>query len=197
MRKKPGGCCLGQILSCILLLAALFWLWNHKEDLIEAFFPTEHLEIVEEECRQYDLDPWLVMAMIREESSFDSTAVSHAGAHGLMQLLPATAAWAISKNGMEISTEAALNEAEANIQVGVWYISWLRDRYDGDLYAAVAAYNAGQTVVDEWLSEKIWDGTLENAAQIPYEETAKYLRSVWRSYEIYNILKDSAESTCK
>lgn len=192
MARRRNTCCLGclgEIIVAIVLLFGAFWAWENREIVAEPLFPRDHLEIVEAQCEQYGLDPWLIMAMIREESRFDDEAVSHAGAYGLMQLLPGTASWVISKSGMDIDPEAALDDAEANIRVGVWYINWLQERYEGDLYAAVAAYNAGQSNVDQWLTEGTWDGSLENADQIPYEETANYLRSVWRSYEVYLFLQ--------
>ena len=192
VRKHKGGCggCFGQAIVGILLVLAVCWVWNHRSNIMELLFPTDHLQIVETECAKYDLDPWLVMAMIRTESHFDNDAVSHAGAYGLMQLLPGTAAWIVSKSGLEITPEAALCEPKANIQAGIWYLDWLNQRYEGNIFAAIAAYNAGQSNVDQWLADQEWDGSLENSEQIPYEETANYLRSVWRSYKIYNILRD-------
>ena len=194
MAKKHGGCCLGclgQIILVVIVIFGLFWAWENRDTLSEPLFPTDHFEIVATQCEQYGLDPWLIMAMILEESRFDDAATSHAGAKGLMQLMPETAEWAITKGEMEIDLEAALSDPAANIQVGVWYISWLNNHFNGDLYAAIAAYNAGQTNVDHWLTENIWDGSLENSDQIPYNETANYVRSVWRSYKIYHILHDS------
>lgn len=195
MTRKHHGCCLGcmgQLIVGIILILGLFWVWENRDIVSEPLFPTDHFEIVEVQCAQYGLNPWLIMAMIREESRFDDNAISHVGAQGLMQLMPSTAEWVITRSEMDIDLESALSEPSTNIQVGVWYINWLYNHFDGDLYAAVAAYNAGQTNVDHWLTEGVWDGTLEDCDQIPYPETADYLRSVWRSYKIYHILHDSA-----
>ncbi|MDO4733044.1 MAG: lytic transglycosylase domain-containing protein [Bacillota bacterium] len=180
-------------LVLLLFAAALFYLWSQRWNLLDRLFPQEYREIVEEHCSRYQLDPCLLMAMIREESRFDSKAVSHAGAQGLMQIMPETAEWITKKSGLGMQGKDGLQDPENNIRLGIWYLQWLRERYSGNSHAAVAAYNAGQTVVDRWLREGRWDGSLENARQIPYPETADYLRSVWRSYKIYNILQDFSE----
>ncbi len=193
MRKRRRGCfgCLGQICLLILLAAGAFLVWENRARLAEPLFPTKYLDRVEAACGEYDLDPWLIMAVIREESHFSHDAVSDAGAYGLMQLLPETAEWAARKSGLELDPDQALTDPETNIRLGVWYIHWLRDHYDGDLYAAVAAYNAGLTNVDQWLAEGDWDGSLEQREDIPFPETARYLGAVWRSYKIYLALHDS------
>ena len=138
------------------------------------------------------MDPWLIMAMIREESAFDPSAESSAGACGLMQLMPETAEWVIGQAGFSMTLEDALWDPRSNIFVGVWYVHWLDlTYYDGNLPgAAIAAYNAGHSHVDEWLASGAWDGTLAEAENIPYAETRRYVQYVYRSYEIYQKLYD-------
>ena len=187
MKRKKRGCgCLG---ICVLLFL-LFTAFLSREQIKEWFFPRDYEEAVTEICAPYGIDPWLVMAIIREESGFDPEAGSTAGACGLMQLMPTTAEWVIRQAGFSIATEQALTDPYWNIAVGVWYLDWLMEWYGGGdaLPMAVAAYNAGYTTVDEWQKSDQWDGSLENAEEIPYAETRQYVKYVYRSYALYQKL---------
>jgi hypothetical protein len=111
--------------------------------------------LVERLAPRHNLDPNLVLAVIRIESAFQPNAVSRANAQGLMQLIPATA----KRFGVEDSFDP-----EDNVQGGMAYLRWLLDRYDGDLELALAGYNAGEKAVDK-----------HNGVP-PYAETRDYLR---------------------
>jgi len=174
----------------VLLLAAAFiavLLFSFRENLTHYFFPLHHREQVEAIAAEYGLDPWLVFAVIRAESSFKVYAESHAGARGLMQLMPSTAAWIIETAGFEMEEEE-IWQPEANIRLGCWYIGWLRNYYDDDMAAVLAAYNAGISNVNTWLNNGVWDGTLENLDDIPFAETRRYLSYVYESHDMYGFL---------
>lgn len=117
--------------------------------------------LVEQAARQHDVDPKLVHAVIRQESSYDPFAVSSKGAMGLMQLLPATAD--------RFGVQNIFDPAE-NVRGGVQYLRHLLDRYNGDPSLTLAAYNAGEGAVDRY-------GDVP-----PYQETEEYVRKVRRSY---------------
>lgn len=189
MRNKKRGC--GFYFLLLLLAAAvlLSLFFQYRERLMLYFFPLDHREQVEAIAAEYELDPWLVFAVIREESAFKLNAESHVGAQGLMQLMPSTAAWIIEMAGFEMTLED-IWRPEANIRLGCWYIDWLRDYYAGDMPAALSAYNAGMSNVNAWLTEGIWDGTLKNLADIPFAETRRYLSYVYESYDMYRYLYD-------
>ncbi|MCP9440277.1 MAG: transglycosylase SLT domain-containing protein [Nitrospira sp.] len=114
--------------------------------------------------RQYQLPPALIRAVIKAESDFDTRAVSRAGAIGLMQLMPQTAVRLDVKD---------LYDPEDNIGGGTKYLRFLLDRFRGDLPLALAAYNAGEHVVDRY------------RALPPIEETRRYVRKVLRYYRTF------------
>ena len=146
------------------------------------FYKLEHYEIVEKYSEEFGLEKALIFAIIKNESGFDKEAISNKNAKGLMQILEET------KQDVEkvlnISNLDLLSEEE-NILVGTKYLQILNDKYK-DINLAIIAYNAGPGTVDKWLEEgKIAKDNLEN---IPYKETANYLKRVLRDKKIYEKL---------
>lgn len=109
---------------------------------------------------QYGVSAELIQAVITAETCFRPTAVSHKGAYGLMQLMPATA----RRFG---ATDKSVTH---NVHAGTRYLRWLLDRYDGSIYHAVAAYNSGEGTVDR------------HGWNVPYQETRRYLIQVLNAY---------------
>ena len=149
--------------------------------LIAAAYP--HLGIVEK-CGG---NPAFTHAIIRQESRFKATAVSPAGATGLMQLMAATAHQTVKKHKLKAGS---LTSPSINIAIGVHHIKDLLERYNGSLILAAAAYNAGSKAVDEWIetfgdprSEKI--NTIDWVELIPYAETRNYVQRVLENYYCY------------
>jgi Soluble lytic murein transglycosylase and related regulatory proteins (some contain LysM/invasin domains) len=131
---------------------------------------------------EYGLDPALVFAVIRTESSFDPNAVSRAGAKGLMQIMPATAEWVAFRTKTEFD-ESRIFEPGYNINIGCHLLSYLLEKYNGDLRFALAAYNAGAGRVDSWLADpEYFDG---EELSIPFTETKNYVEKVLKAYEKY------------
>lgn len=121
---------------------------------------TPYGELIHAAARRHRVDPELLAALVRHESAFDRYAVSHKGARGLMQLMPATA----RRFGVG---EHEIFEPERNLEAGTRYLRWLLERFDGDLARALAAYNAGE-------------GTVERYGGVPpYRETRDYLRRIY------------------
>ncbi|MCZ7651088.1 MAG: lytic transglycosylase domain-containing protein [Thermoanaerobaculia bacterium] len=116
-------------------------------------------------AERHDLNPRLVAAVVGAESAFDARAVSHKGARGLMQLMPATAL----RFGV---APGELFEPERNLEVGARYLRWLIDRYEGALHLALAAYNAGEGAVDRY------------GGVPPYRETRRYVLRVYERFGI-------------
>lgn len=169
------------LLIVLLALGATARWWGR------AFFPLPYRAVVEAQAARYNLDPLLITAIIREESSFNPRAVSSRGALGLMQIMPSTGAWIAAQLGEDFRTASLLDPAD-NIRYGTWYLRSLVAEYGGDLVCAMAAYNAGNNRVNQWLSAGIWDGTLENISRLPYSETKRYLIKIRRSHAIYRFL---------
>ncbi len=136
------------------------------------------------------IDPALALAVIRQESSFDPGTVSPAGARGLMQLMPATAAQQARTLGLDVSPDALTADPALNVQLGADYLSELLRRYGGSLPLALAAYNAGPSRVAEWLAAN-GDPRAGGPAMvdwielIPLGETRNYVQRVIENAVIY------------
>ncbi len=138
---------------------------------LRVLYPAGDLDLVRTCAEAAELDPDLVCAVVRAESRFRPGAVSPRGAIGLMQIMPETAAWIAQKLGV---TASELQDPETNLRFGTWYLRYLIDRF-GALDVALAAYNAGPTRVDEWLTE----------GRTEFPATARYVARVLRATPVY------------
>ena len=158
----------------ILLSAALFF-------AVRALcFPRPYREEVEAS----GLEPSLVYAVIKAESGFDEKAVSRAGAVGLMQLLPSTAQFVCTREGLAYD-EARLTEGAYNLKVGCLYLNYLLGRFSVK-ETALAAYNAGEGVVAGWLKDPACSADGIKLTHIPYPETAAYLKKIGKIKKFYD-----------
>jgi soluble lytic murein transglycosylase len=153
-------------------------------------FPLAYWETIQEKARHHGLDPYLVLALIRQESLFDSRARSSAAALGLMQLIPSTAARVARQIGLAPPAEEKLLEPEINLTLGTQYLKDLLNRYSNNWHKAIAAYNAGENAVDRWQKEIATDDSEEFVERIPYLETRQYVKLVLRNHRIYKRLYD-------
>jgi soluble lytic murein transglycosylase len=143
----------------------------------EITLPLRHEDIIRQQAEEKGLDPALVAAVIYEESRFrDQT--SHAGARGLMQITPATAEFIADDSGGTAFTQADLATPQVNIAYGAYYLRYLLRRYDGDVRLATAAYNAGETNVNRWIARAGGRDSFDAGDDIPFPETADYVRNV-------------------
>jgi soluble lytic murein transglycosylase len=147
-------------------------------------YPLQYEPILTAHADNYDLDPALLAAVIYSESKFDPTAVSTAGAIGLMQLLPDTAQGIADHTGGGNFTTADLYDPELNIRYGAYYLKRMQRKYSDhpqSLDLALAAYNAGQGNVDRWV-----EATAPGApVRIPFRETRDYLERVHAAQRVY------------
>ena len=146
------------------------------------FFPIKYIDEIKMYSKEYNLDEHLVMAVIRTESKFNTDAVSHKNAKGLMQLREDTANWCIEHFGL--TTSGDFTTPETNIQIGCSYLRYLIDKF-GSIETALAAYNAGEGNVSEWLDKQ---GEETNLSEIPFEETRNYVNKVLKREKIYHFL---------
>ena len=136
------------------------------------------------------VDPALALGVIRQESSFDTTTVSPAGARGLMQLMPGTAAQVARKLGVRVSIPALTADARINIELGCAYLRELLGQFDASIPLAVAAYNAGPGRVQNWLASNgnpraAGADMLDWIEQIPFSETRNYVQRVIENLMVY------------
>jgi soluble lytic murein transglycosylase len=188
-RKRKAIGCGCFLVVAVIIVVAFGGIYSLRDSFNRFFYPLNYQDEISAAAAEYDMDKWLIFAIVREESRFRANASSSAGACGLMQLMPDTAAWLIEKAGFDMDPKTAIWDPEQNIQMGTWYISWLyHEYYGGELAKALAAYNAGYNNVNVWLEQGIWDGRLETAGDIPFRETADYLVSIMRNYDKYKEL---------
>jgi soluble lytic murein transglycosylase len=173
------------VLLCVLLLGAAVTLgsiWS-----LYRAYPYDNRDAIEESAAEFGQDPLLVAAVIRTESGWRPGAVSSVGATGLMQVMPDTGSWIAKLNGWDYS-EDMLKKPDYNIRLGCWYLKYLSDKFGGDLAVTLAAYNAGDNKVKQWISEgRYKDGKLD----IPYQETRSFVTKVENAYEKYQFLYKS------
>ncbi len=150
-------------------------------------YPTAYLPIIRAHAGT-TVDPYLVAAIIREESQYDARAVSRVGAVGLMQVMPATAQAVAKKQGGADVGRDELFDQETNIRAGVRYLEQLLQQFSGNAMYAVAAYNAGPQAVSAWIAKNGFREVDEFVEQIPYQETRQYVKRVLRAYREYHRL---------
>ncbi len=158
------------------------------------FYPFDYREEVYYYSEKHEMDPYLIAAVINVESGFDPEAVSPKGACGLMQIMPDTGEEVAAELGINDFKEEMLFKPGYNLELGTYYLSRLKDYYQGNLTLALAAYNGGQGKVNRWLREGIWDGDKKNIGDIPYRETREYIRKVKKARQRYEQIYNSDEN---
>lgn len=157
-------------------------------ELWESLYPICFEDIIREYALKYEIDPLLVMAMIREESRFNSWDESAAGARGLMQIIFSTAEWIAPKINIIDFNDEMLFSPKVNINLGCWYIHYLKEKFSNDYTLMISGYNAGPGITDQWL-ERYDQSDLDNFVEnIPYAETREHIKKVMKSYQMYKRL---------
>ena len=157
----------------------------------KAIFPLRYEEAIKTCSTAYEVDPYLVMGIIRAESSFQADAVSSANAMGLMQLTEETAAQVAGWLDIADFEKEQLFDADCNIRFGTRYVQWLLEQFDGDLKNTLAAYNAGIGTVKNWLADADCSSDGITLHTIPYQETADFVTRVTTYQQIYQLLYPS------
>jgi soluble lytic murein transglycosylase len=148
-------------------------------------YPLHHVDELKRAADAAGVDPWLLAALIRNESFFESRATSPVGAVGLTQLMPATARELAAAAGVPAPEGAALYEPATNLRLGARYLAGLLEAFDGNAAAAVASYNAGPEAVRGWL-ERIPSTDLDTwIERIPFPATRVYVKKVLADREEY------------
>jgi soluble lytic murein transglycosylase len=152
--------------------------------LIKYIFPLSYLKIIEKNAN--NLDPLIIISLIRQESAFNPLATSRVGAKGLMQLMPATA----KRFNRKVKVKH-LGNPEINVALGAKYLKLLLTRFDGNLIYALASYNAGENRIDRWKKEIFRnDDPLATIEAIPFEETRNYVKLIYRNRFFYSLLSN-------
>jgi soluble lytic murein transglycosylase len=173
-----------RVITIIILIVIVL----NAKNIAKCFYPLKYSSYIKEYSQRYDLDPYMVMAIIRTESGFKENVRSNKNAIGLMQITPDTAQWAAQKMKIDNFNEDMLDDPEFNIKMGCWYINDLKSEFNNNMDLVLAAYNGGRGNVKKWLSNlnHSYDG--KNLDYIPFKETDKYVKKVKVSYKVYKYL---------
>ncbi len=164
-------------------------LWR---DAWELAWPRAFRDAVASAQHEFNFDPPLVYAVMREESEYRPGVSSPAGALGLMQLIPPTANRVAEKLGVVGFEPRQLFDPATNIRFGTWYLRSLVERFGGSRTLAIASYNAGPEAVMRWIDFAGTEPPDVFVDSVPYGETRRYLRRVLRSYHLYRLLYPEA-----
>ena len=175
---------LGFVVASAAIVMAILSPWADKA-VQEISLPLRHDDIIRQQAQDKSLDPSLIAGVIYVESRFrDQT--SHAGAKGLMQIMPSTADYIAHKSGGTEFEQGDLATPQINIAYGSWYLRYLLEHYHGNTILALAAYNAGEGKVDEWWRTAADRGeTFRVADHIPFPETRAYVGKVLSARRAY------------
>jgi soluble lytic murein transglycosylase len=154
----------------------------------KVLFPQPYWSDLVANSQKNGLDPYLVASLIRQESEFNAGVVSHANAWGLMQLLPSVGKSMAKKDGVKgFGTNSLLNPT-VNLELGTTNLRLVLDRFGGQPEYALAAYNAGDVPVRQWMAAGSYKDIAEFVESIPYTETREYVQAILRNREIYRAL---------
>ena len=151
-------------------------------------FPMPYRKSLEDYCRERSLDPYLVAALIRQESEFNAKAVSHSNARGLTQVMPATGKELSRKLGIRGFRTSMLFTPDTNLKIGTYYLKALLDQLQGKWEETLASYNAGKSRVNSWVASAKFHEPAEFVESIPFTETRQYVQSVLRNADMYRRL---------
>ena len=162
----------------IVIVAVLSLVKPADHAVKEITLPLRHDDIIRQQAAAKKVDPALIAGVIYTESRFRD-ATSHAGAKGLMQLMPETADYIARKTGGTRFERADLATPQINIAYGTWYLRYLLNKYKGNTILTLAAYNAGEGKVDQWRAGAAAKGEkFRVASHIPFQETRDYVHRV-------------------
>ena len=174
------------VIVCSMLLGLLTdVLWSIID---KAKYPQEYDELVEKYSAEYDVPEYIIYSIIKVESNFKPRAKSGVGAVGLMQMMPKTFNWLTGDEHLGEHLDARkLEVPDVSIRYGTYYFRYLWDKFNS-LDVALAAYNAGEGNVNEWLEDSEYSDGKGGLKDIPFYETENYVIKVNNAIEHYKKL---------
>ena len=185
-RRRTFLTILASTLTVLIALGAWALFGRDRADLSR--YPMTYAPEIRAAAAEFSLDPAYVASVVLAESSFDAEAVSSVGAIGLMQIMPDTGEWIAGKLEDEPFDVQRLYQPEVNLRYGCWYLRFLLDRYDGDMYTASTAYHQGQGRVDQWLEDPQYSQDGRTLTAISSAVTDTYVNRIMESYANYQEL---------
>lgn len=174
-----------RLIIILVIIAALIL---SVKPVLKLLYPFNYSQYIYKYSAEYNLDPYLVAAVIKTESGYKADAKSNKNAYGLMQITRDTSEWIAQKLSMDNFQLDMLYNPQINIMMGCWYLNNLKTEFNDNMDLVLAAYNGGRGNVKKWLkdSEKSHDGV--NLHYIPFPETDKYIKRVKVNYKMYKYL---------
>lgn len=173
---KPFKIAVSILLIVTIILSCIF--------ILKIIFPDEYASLIEKYSSEYQMDPYTVFAIIKAESNFNPDAVSSAEANGIMQLTEET--YLFCRSNINLNDD--IFNPENNIKAGIWYLSFLNDKFDSGVKNVLAAYNAGASNVKKWLENEKYSSDGITLEKVPYTETQNYIKRVLNYRKIYYLL---------
>ena len=155
---------------------------------VKLMFPLKYKQYVYKYSAEHGIDPYLIFAIIKAESSFNPWATSVKDAKGLMQITEKTGIWGAQSLKIKNFSADSLYDPETNIRIGCWYISMLMKEFDNNTDLVIAAYNGGSGNVSGWLKDRNYSRSGNSLEKIPFKETDRFLKKVKNYYSIYKSL---------
>ena len=156
-------------------------------EILQVIYPADYWPLIRERAAANSLDPYLVAALIAQESTFDKDAKSSADAYGLMQIVPATGRRWAKRLGIRSYSTRKLTVPEVNVRIGTAYFANLVQQF-GSVHVALAGYNAGDSRAAKWTSERRGLPQDEFIDDIPFPETQTYVRRILGTADDYRRL---------
>lgn len=177
MKDKRKNSILFLILIALILsgISFYFYIDNYVNKVL---YKIEYENDIRQYSVEYNVDTYLVMAIIKAESGFRPDVVSPVGAVGLMQIMPDTGKWASEQMKLENYTDAMLKDPATNIRIGCWYINWLNKEMNSNERNVLACYNGGIGNVKQWLKNTSYSSDGVNITAIPFNETRIFVEKV-------------------
>ncbi len=151
-------------------------------------YPAGYSQIIKNYTEKYKIDPFILYALILQESRYKADAVSNAGAMGIMQIMPSTASRVAKNIYLTPFSPQILLDPQINLGIGTWYFKKLMMKYKDNYVLSLAAYNAGEKSVDTWLAHSTDCNTDEFIEDIPFDETRHYVKSIIANLAVYTMI---------
>jgi soluble lytic murein transglycosylase len=162
-----------------------------SKDVVQLLYPRLYFEKITKHTQDTDINPFVVVSLIRQESVFNNRAQSPVGALGLMQLMPQTA-----RRFNRRVRNAQLMQPDLNLEIGIKYFRQLTKRYSAIIPHVLSAYNAGEGRIDRWKSLYLTqDDFLHTTETIPFLETRNYVKLITRNIFFYKLLSEDFKVT--
>ena len=161
----------------------------------EFLFPMPYQTDLVRNAKLQNIDPYVVAALIRQESEFNPKAISRKNACGLTQIMPATGRQLARNNGVRRFRTSMLFQPATNLKLGSRYLRTILDQWGGKWEETLASYNAGKTHVDDWVNWGSFQEPAEFVETIPFTETREYVQAVLRNAAIYRRLYGASAVT--